>query len=88
MSQPSTRPGSDEAGRDRYEPDWLSTQNTAGGHPAAVLAWLALMALLLGGFTLMGVAVAGDSGALFVAGLLVSGTAFLVPLALLGDAQR
>lgn len=88
MSQPSTRPGTDEAERDDHGPDWTWTQNTAGGNPSAVVAWVVLMGLLLGGFAMMGAAIAGDSGVLFVAGLLVSGAAFLVPLALLGDTRR
>ncbi len=48
---------------------------------ARPLAWLGLMILLVGGFAMMGAAFTGDNGVVFVAGLLVSGLAFLIPLA-------
>jgi hypothetical protein len=86
MSSDHPRPGTDEA--DRSREDWQRTQNSAGTHPGSAVVWLALMAALLGGFALMGAAFALDSGVVFTAGLLVSGLAFVVPLGLLGRAER
>lgn len=86
MSTNHPRPGTDEA--DRSLDDWQRTQNTAGTHPGAAALWFVLMAALLGGFILMGAAFALDNGVVFAGGLLVSGLAFLVPLALLGRAER
>jgi|GEM_PF-5087864 len=54
---------------------------------AGPLVWVALMGLLLGGFALMGAAFTSDNGVLFGAGLLVSGLAFVVPLAT-GNRER
>ena len=48
---------------------------------AGPLVWVALMGLLLGGFVLMGASFTTGNGVLFGAGLLVSGLAFVVPLA-------
>lgn len=79
-------PTSDEV--DRSRDDWQRTQNTAGTHPGAAAGWLVLMGLLLGGFALMGAAFAHGSGALFVGGLLVTGLAFVVPLGVVGRAER
>lgn len=86
MSADHLRPGTDEA--DRSVDDWLRTQNTAGTRPGSVALWLVLMAALLGGFALMGAAFALDNGVVFTVGLLLSGLAFLVPLGLLGRAER
>ncbi len=76
----------DEA--DRSDDDWHRSQPAATTHPGAVVAWVALMALLLGGLALMGASFADGNGVVFTAGLLVSGLAFLVPLAILGRAER
>lgn len=45
------------------------------------VAWLGLMVLLLAGFALMGAAFTDGNGLIFAAGILVSGLAFLLPLA-------
>ncbi len=86
IAEASARPGTDEA--DALGDDWRRTQNTAGTHPGAALAWVALMALLVGGFALMGASFAYDSAVVFVGGLLLSGLAFVVPLALAGRTER
>lgn len=86
MSTDHPRPGTDEA--DRSVDDWLRTQNSAGTRPGSAALWLVLMAALLGGFALMGAAFALDNGVVFTVGLLLSGLAFLVPLGLLGRAER
>lgn len=54
-----------------------------GDRPALAgpLVFVALMGLLLAGFALMGAAFTDDNGVLFGAGLLLSGAAFMVPLA-------
>lgn len=74
-------------GTPRAPDDWLSAPEGAP-HPGAAIGWLGLMALLLGGFALMGASFAQESGLLFVAGIAVSGLAFVVPLALLGRTER
>ena len=76
----------DEA--ERTDDGWQRSQATASTRPGAVVAWVALMALLLGGLALMGASFADGNGVVFTAGLLVSGLAFLVPLAVLGRAER
>lgn len=68
-------------------PPLIDDRPVAGRHVderpalAGPLVWLALMGLLLGGFALMGAAFTSANGVLFCAGLLVSGLAFVVPLA-------
>lgn len=86
MSTNHPRPGTDEA--DRSADDWQRAQDGVGTHPGSAVVWLALMAALLGGFALMGAAFALDNGVVFAVGLLVSGLALLVPLGLLGRAER
>ncbi len=49
------------------------------------LVFALCLALLVGGFVLMGVSFDHGSGALFLLGLLASGLAFLVPIHLLRD---
>jgi len=87
MTEGGARPGTDQMPR-TTDDDWHRTQNTAGMHPGAVVSWFALMALLLGGFALMGASFADGNGVVFSAGLLVSGLAFVVPLAIRGGGQR
>lgn len=82
----TARPGTDEA--PRGGDDWMATQSSATTNPGAAAAWVVLMVLLLGGFALMGASFAQDNGLVFVAGLLVSGLAFLVPLGILGRSER
>lgn len=86
MSADHLRPGTGEA--ERSVDDWLRTQKSAGTRPGSAALWLVLMAALLGGFALMGAAFALDNGVVFTVGLLLSGLAFLVPLGLLGRAER
>lgn len=84
----------DQAGHAATHPDetrwddWHRGQNTVGAHPGSAVVWVALMALLVGGFALMGASFAQDEAWLFVAGILVSGLAFVVPLALTGRRER
>lgn len=83
MSDGHARPAPDGA-----LDEWQRTQATAGTRPGAVVAWVALMGLFLGGLALMGASFRDGNGLVFSAGLLLSGLAFLVPLALLGRAER
>ena len=85
MSDAHARPGTDDA---RSDDDWRRAQDATGTQPGAVVAWFTMMALMLGGFALMGASFAQDNGVVFTAGLLLSGLAFLVPLALLGRTER
>lgn len=67
---------------------WRKGQNTAPSHPGAAGAWVALMALLVGGLALFGVGVSRGEGLWFGAGILACTLAFAVPLELLGRQER
>ncbi len=74
--------------RPAADDDWRGTPDTAASHPGSAVAWFGFMALLVGGFALMGASFARGEGLLFGAGLLASTLAFLVPLELLGRRER